>query len=133
VQWKLRSIMQLALQFIAVEFLVGEILEKLLKAQGESIAERLHYTVSEGIVTVAVVLVLWFISGAAENRINQLFLARYKRLLQKLVADRVSTYWVTYNTLLRIFAGCEAEIEKLKSSLRRPDGEMHSAPGEEAT
>jgi len=133
VQWNLRSIARLAVRFIAIEFLIGEILTKLLKAQGKSLAERLHFSLREGIITAAVALVLFFLSIPAEKRIDQVFLASYKRLLQKLVADRVTTYWVTYNTLLKIFTGCKAEIDKLKNKLQNPGGEIPPAAGEKAS
>jgi hypothetical protein len=65
VQWNLRSIARLAVRFIAIEFLIGEILTKLLKAPGKSLAERLHFSLSEGIITAAVAL--GFVQGGFQR------------------------------------------------------------------
>jgi hypothetical protein len=119
VQWNLRAIARLAVKFLAIEFLIGKVLEKLLESQGKSVLERLHFGVSEGIVTAAVAVALFFLSMPAEKRIDQMSLRNYKRLLQKLVADRVTTYWATYNALLRIFTGCKEEVAKLAISSGR--------------
>ncbi len=60
-------------------------------------------------------------------------LRSYKRLLQLLVADRVATFWVTYNTLLRIFTRCKQEADKLKNKLPISGGEIPLAAGEKAS
>ena len=39
VQWNVRRIARLAVQFLAIEFLIGEILTKLLEKQGDSLSE----------------------------------------------------------------------------------------------
>src|SRR6185312_2857454 len=103
VQWNLCAVARLAVKFLAIEFLIGKVLEKLLESEGTSLAERLHFSVSESIITAVVAVVLFFLSMPAEKRIDEAFLVTYKRLLQRLVSDRVTTYWVIYNTLLRTF------------------------------
>jgi hypothetical protein len=132
-QWNARTIARLAVQFLAVEFLIGKVLEKLIESKAPSVLDRLHFSVTEGIITAIVALLLFFLSIPAEKQIDAWFLASYKRLLQKLVADRVTTYWVTYNLLLRIFAGCKAEIDKLKNNLPGTAGEIPPAEGAKAS
>ena len=77
-------------------------------------------------------LLLFFLSIPLEQRIDESFLASYKRLLQKLVADRVTTYWSTYNALLRLFAKFKEEIDKLIKP-QDPDREVPPAAGGEAS
>jgi len=118
VQWNLRAITRLAVQFLALEFLIGIVLEKLLTSQGKSVLERLHFGVSEGIITAAVAVALFFLSMPAEKRIDEMSLRSYKRLLQKLVADRVATYFLTYNGLLKVFTDSKQEIAELEKELQ---------------
>jgi hypothetical protein len=51
-------------------------------------------------------------------------------LLQKLVADGVTTHWVTYNALLRIFTRCKEEVDKLAIKLQSAGPEIPPAAGE---
>lgn len=133
VQWNLRAVARLAVKFLAIEFLIGKVLEKFLESKGPSFLERLHFTVSEGIVTIVVAVALFFLSMPAEKRIDEISLRNYKRLLQKLVADRVTTYWATYNALLRIFTRCKEEADKLASKLQNAGPEIPPAAGEKAS
>jgi hypothetical protein len=133
VQWNLRAIARLAVQILALEFLIGKVLEKLLESQGESVLERLHFTVSEGIVTIVVAIALFSLSMPAEKRIDEMSLRSYKQLLQRLVADRVTTYWATYNDLLRIFTRCKEEVAELASKLQSTGPEIPAAAGEKAS
>jgi hypothetical protein len=56
--------------------------------------------------------------------------AGLERLLQKLVADGVTTHWVTYNALLRIFTRCKEEVDKLAIKLQSAGPEIPPAAGE---
>jgi hypothetical protein len=132
VQWNLRAVARLAVKFLAIEFLIGKVLEKLLESQGKSVLERMHFGVSEAIITAAVAIVLFFLSMPAEKRIDEMSLRSYKQLLQKLVADRVTTYWATYNALLRIFTGAKEEGDKL-AGRKRSGPESPPAAGEKAS
>ena len=116
-QWNLRAVALLAVKFLAIEFAIGKLLEKLLTSGGTTVAERLHFSLSEGLISLGVVILLFFLSMPGEKRIDDAFLKSYKRLLQKLVSDRVTIYWVTYNTLLKTYIATKAKIDKLKSEV----------------
>ena len=134
VQWNLLAVARLAVKFVALEFVIGKVLEKLLESEGKSVLERLHFGVSECFVTIVVAVMLLFLSRPAEKRIDEMSLRSYKRLLQKLVADRVTTYWATYNDLLRIFTRCKEEAAKLASNRKSSGPEIPpSAAGEKAS
>jgi hypothetical protein len=98
------------------------VLEKLLESNGPSFFEKLHFTLSEGLITAGVALLLFFLSIPAEKKIDDMFLENYKRFLQRLVANRVTTYWATYNSLLRIFAGCQTKIAEYRNALLAAEG-----------
>lgn len=78
----------------------------------------MHFSVGEGIVTAAVAVMLFFLSMPAEKRIDEMSLRSYKRLLQKLVADRVATYFLTYNDLLKVFTDSKQKIAEFEKELQ---------------
>ena len=132
-KWHLRTLGRLAVMFLALEFLIGKLGEKLLESEGKSVLERLHFTVGEGIITAAVALALFFLSIPAEKRIDQMSLRSYKRLLLVFVADRVTTFWETYNALLRVFTNCKQELADLEKKLQIASAEIPPAAGEKAS
>lgn len=111
-QWRLRGITLLVVRFLFIEYLIGEFLKRLLEDQSKPLTERLHLSAHEWIITGAITLLLVFLGTTAEKIIDNQFLSSYKRSLRKLVADRVTTYWVTYNTLWNIFTGSQLEARK---------------------
>ena len=119
-QWNMRTLIRLAVIFLAIDFLIGKVLEKVLESNSPSLLERLHFSLSEGLITAGIAILLFFLTIPAEKKIDELFLENYKHLLHRLVADRVTTYWTTYNSLLRVFAGCQAEIAKLRAGMQPP-------------
>jgi len=120
VEWNLRAAVRLAVKFLAIEFAIGKLLEKLLTSEGTTLAKRLHFGVSEGLISLGVVILLFFLGMPAEKRIDDAFLPSYRRLLQKLVSNRVTTYWVTYNTLLKTYFAASTQIAKVSSAVQPP-------------
>jgi hypothetical protein len=113
-QWNLRRIARIAVLLVAVDFFIGKVLEKLLDEKSKPVLERLHFSQSDALVTGGVMLFLFVLSALVEKWIDVRFLPSYKRLLRKLVADRVTAYWDIYNRLLTKYAACQAQIAKLK-------------------
>jgi hypothetical protein len=133
VQWNMRPVARLAVQFLAIEFLIGKVLEKLLESNAPSFLEKPGSTLSEWLITAGVALLLFFLSIPAAKKIDEMFLGSYKRLLQRLVANRVTTYWATYNSLLRIFAGCQAKIAEYKNALLAAEGRVRPPDDKKAS
>jgi serine/threonine protein kinase len=113
--------------------LIGKVLEKLLESNAPSFLEKLDSTLSEWLITAGVALLLFFLSIPAAKKIDEMFLGSYKRLLQRLVANRVTTYWATYNSLLRIFAGCQAKIAEYKNALLAAEGRVRPPDDKKAS
>lgn len=130
-RWNIRIVLRLAVLFVALDFLIGKVLEKVLESNSPSLLERLHFSLSEGLITAGIAILLFFLSIPAEKKIDDLFLDNYKHLLHRLVADRVALYWATYNSLLRIFAGCQAGIAKLRAGMPAT-GQNPPATGQQA-
>jgi hypothetical protein len=132
-KWHSRTLGRLVVQLLTIEFLIGKLGEKLLESQGKSVLERLHFGVNEGIITAAVAIVLFFLSMPAEKRIDQMSLRSYKRLLLMFVADRVTTFWETYNALLKVFTKCKQEMADLEKNLQIAGAEIPPAAGKKAS
>lgn len=109
-RWDLYAVARLAAKFLAIEFFLGILLEHFLRHKEASLAEFFHFNVRELTIDVAAGIMIFVVSMPLERKLDKAFLTNYKRLLQRLVSDRVANYWITYNTLLEIYISCKAKI-----------------------
>ena len=77
--------------------------------------QRLHFTQSDELKTAGIMLFLFFLGMPLEKWIDDRFLESYKRLLQRLASNRGTTYWLSYNELLKTYRASQAQAAKFKT------------------
>jgi tetratricopeptide (TPR) repeat protein len=125
-------LLRMAVLLVAGEYLLGKIIHKLLEGQGETLLERLHFGPKELTVTVIVTVLLFFVGRYAEGKIEEVALASYRRMLLKLVANRLTVWWGSYNSLLQIYArlliAYAQETAKALAAIKKLSPESGSNP-----
>jgi hypothetical protein len=133
VEWRFWGIVRFVVQINAVAYFLEKILierdlEKALKQHGEVLFHSVSPAQKDAIVAVAVLVVGFVLGHFAEKHIDDCTLPKYKNLLSRIVSDRSSGLWVTYNTLLKVLDQTKEGLSEIEKRMRDGSGERQS-PG----
>jgi hypothetical protein len=103
-QWLWWRFRRFFIQIIAVSYLLEKIVQEVVEKGGASLLERLHFGPHEVILDVTVLFIAFFAGGFVEKRVDDWTLGSYKNTLLRVVADRFTMLWGTYNFLLKVHA-----------------------------
>lgn len=121
-EWLWWSTMRFVLQIVAVAYFLDKVMfEKFitpaLEKRGESLLETLSKGRREIIVGAVVVLIGFALGHFAEKVIDRWMLPKYKRPLSRIVSDRSTRLWSTYNGRLKLLAQAEQALGDLEKQI----------------
>jgi hypothetical protein len=121
-QWLWWRVRRFFIQIIAFSYLLEKIVHEVVEKGGASLLERLHFGPHDVILDVIVLFTAFFAGGFVEKRVDDWTLSSYKNTLLRVVADRFTTLWATYNFLLKVYAVTKDAQTELEQQLEtRPD------------
>lgn len=115
VHWFWLSMIQFAVQIIVVAYVIDKVVfDGIIEKRGDVLSRHLEIWGRELLVP-GMILVIGFVAGNfVEKAIGNRALPTYKRLLSRIVSNRASTLWTTYNTLLAIMTQVNEALGELE-------------------
>lgn len=113
-EWLWWKAVRFVVQIIAVSYFLEKVFDKFLEKRGASLFEAFNFSRRELILPALLLLIGFVLGHVVEKKIDEWALSRYKHLLSRMVADRASKLWTTYNILLKVLAQLNQGLSDLK-------------------
>ena len=113
-EWLWWRTVRFVVQIIAVSYFLEKVFDNFLEKRGASLFEAFNLSRRELILPALLLLIGFVLGHFVEKKIDEWTLSRYKRLLSRIVADRSSKLWTTYNILLKVLAQLKQGLSDLK-------------------